>query len=489
MKRFVLSLCVLCAMAATNHLLAQCAIKNSSFNIQNTQSAGGGCQVTFDFAFEFNNNGGNKIVVIQAWKQGNYPNYWQCANGSSKINKGPNKTDLEAGGAAPFLNIAFDMSTSPATILTTYGPDNSVPLQTGYAVMADPATRDAQGYFTVTVTGMTVTVPNQSCGGAITILSDVWSSQSNLNSPWSAHCVVCGNNFAFNYPLVEARIVDCNLPRQYEVSINNINTNQTIVSTWKTYINNGPLTLGDEDVLVDQQTTGVTIAPQTPYTSPTRTWTGSDAPPGSNATLLVEVTTQGLANTQLADAFNPCSPLPVAMRTFTALRSKEKVQLKWETAAEQNNRGFYVQRNVKGVWENRAFVFSAADDGNSSDLLAYAFNDVNTEKGVSQYRIQQVDLDGRATYSVIRAVRGEGQATKAVVYPNPSGDGRVNVVFDTQGAKSVTVSDLSGRVVRRYPSAVNSLQIEGLESGLYSIQITDLSSRASAVEKVIIKKR
>ena len=148
-----------------------------------------------------------------------------------------------------------------------------------------------------------------------------------------------------------------------------------------------------------------------------------------------------------------------------------------------------MQRNTRGGWENRAFVFSAADGGNSSGVLAYAFNDANTEKGVSQYRIQQVDLDGRATYSVIRPVRGEGQVSRPIVYPNPSGDGRVSVVFESQGAKSVTVSDLRGRVVRRYPNAVNTLLLEGLESGLYSIQITDLSSGASAVEKVIIKKR
>jgi hypothetical protein len=181
--------------------------------------------------------------------------------------------------------------------------------------------------------------------------------------------------------------------------------------------------------------------------------------------------------------------LPVSFANFHAARNKQTVALKWETVTEQNNRGFNVQRNTKGVWENIAFVFSAGDDGNSSGVLAYAFNDANPEKGVSQYRIQQVDLDGRASYSAIRSVKGEGQVSKTVVYPNPSAEGKVNVVFEDQAAKAVTVSDMSGRIVRQYRSVVNNVVIDGLETGMYTIQITDLSSAVSATEKVIIKKR
>jgi hypothetical protein len=186
---------------------------------------------------------------------------------------------------------------------------------------------------------------------------------------------------------------------------------------------------------------------------------------------------------------NITTPLPVSFKAFAAMRHQQTVSLKWETASEQNNRGFNVQRNTKGVWENIAFVFSAADGGNSSELLSYSFKDANSEKGVSQYRIQQVDMDGKASYSVIRSVNGLGQATRTIVYPNPSADGKVNVVFEDQSAKAVVVSDMSGRVVRQYNGVVNNLQVEGLESGMYSIQVTDLSSAETSVEKVLIKKR
>jgi hypothetical protein len=68
---------------------------------------------------------------------------------------------------------------------------------------------------------------------------------------------------------------------------------------------------------------------------------------------------------------------------------------------------FSVMMAVAG---NRAFVTSKAVAGTSSSELSYQYSDVNMEKGISQYRIQQVDLDGKFSYSMIRAIRGESVA-------------------------------------------------------------------------------
>ncbi len=186
--------------------------------------------------------------------------------------------------------------------------------------------------------------------------------------------------------------------------------------------------------------------------------------------------------------FSP-SPLPVKFKTLTAFRSKEKVAVKWETASESNNKGFNVQRKTKAEWENIAFIFSAAQDGNSNADLSYSFSEINNTNGLSQYRIQQVDIDNRTSYSDIRAVKGEGALIKLLVYPNPSNDGKINVVFEDQSAKNVVVRDMSGRMIKQFRNVVNNLPIENLQSGMYSIQVTDLSTAAVSVEKVIIKKR
>lgn len=191
--------------------------------------------------------------------------------------------------------------------------------------------------------------------------------------------------------------------------------------------------------------------------------------------------------------FDPISnsPLPVKFKSFSAIRNKEKVAVKWVTTTEINNRGFNVQRNTNGVWENIAFVFSAAQDGNSADDLSYSFNDLNKAKKISQYRIQQVDLDNRATYTDVRSVYGIESSSKLLVYPNPSNDGKINLLFENSSSvRNITVNDISGRVVKQYKNVTGeSMAIENLGSGMYSIQVIDLSTAIITVEKLIVKKR
>ena len=183
-------------------------------------------------------------------------------------------------------------------------------------------------------------------------------------------------------------------------------------------------------------------------------------------------------------------PLPVTFKSFNVNRKNvSTVGVSWTTASEQNNRGLNVQRNDGTGWRNVAYVFSQTVAGTSSSDLSYEFNDANTEKGVSQYRIQQVDLDGRASFSIIRAIRGENIAAKLLVYPNPSSTGNINVVFENgTGVRDISVSDATGRLVKSFKSITNSvLLIENLRKGFYTLKVTNRTTAASSVEKVVIK--
>jgi hypothetical protein len=182
-------------------------------------------------------------------------------------------------------------------------------------------------------------------------------------------------------------------------------------------------------------------------------------------------------------------PLPVHFSSFNANRQSSTVAITWTTALEQNNKGFYIQKNVNGEWKNIAFVFSQANGGNSSSALTYEYKDANTESGISQYRIQQVDIDGNVKYTDIRAVRGEGQASKLIVYPNPSVNGNLNVVFeDNNSVRDVQVNDIQGKIIRQYKQVSgNLLLIEKLTSGFYTIKVTNRTTAASSVQKVVVK--
>ena len=115
----------------------------------------------------------------------------------------------------------------------------------------------------------------------------------------------------------------------------------------------------------------------------------------------------------------------------------------------------------------------------------------NNNRGITQYRLRQIDIDGKQAFSQIRAVRSKDQKGKTIVYPNPSNDGKVNIVFeDIDSPRDVTLSDLNGRIVKQWKGVRNNnIQIENLNVGFYTVRIVDTESGEQTVEKIIVKKR
>jgi hypothetical protein len=183
--------------------------------------------------------------------------------------------------------------------------------------------------------------------------------------------------------------------------------------------------------------------------------------------------------------------LPVTFSSFNAARNRSNVVLKWETATEVNNSGFAVERNINGAWEQVAFVASQGLNGNSSDLRSYQFTDVNNTKGITQYRIKQIDLDLKSKYTEVRAIRGEGQTGKTIVYPNPTNNGKVTILFeDANVVRNITVVDMSGRTVKQLNNiSNNNITIDNLTPGLYSVRIVAAATGEQTVEKIIVNKR
>jgi type IX secretion system substrate protein len=189
----------------------------------------------------------------------------------------------------------------------------------------------------------------------------------------------------------------------------------------------------------------------------------------------------------------PCglqSPLPVSFKSFSVSRNNSTVFIRWTTASESNNLGFEIQRLIRaGDWQTISFIPTRAVNGSSPTELAYSFSDQNGSKGISQYRIKQVDMDQRARFSEIRAVRGFGQMAKTIVYPNPSMSGsKVNILFgEKDGARDVSLIDMSGRVIRQWKGFTNNnLQIENLLPGLYSLKVILRETAEQSIEKIVV---
>lgn len=115
--------------------------------------------------------------------------------------------------------------------------------------------------------------------------------------------------------------------------------------------------------------------------------------------------------------FSNCVVLPLQFLTFNAsITTQQTAQLIWQTTNEINTQHFVIQRSNNG--KDFASIGTLAS-ANRSGVNSYAFDDTNPLSGIAYYRLQQVDKDGRFTYSNIVSVSNNRTASIAT-YPNPA---------------------------------------------------------------------
>lgn len=193
---------------------------------------------------------------------------------------------------------------------------------------------------------------------------------------------------------------------------------------------------------------------------------------------------------QIAVLLPEPAPLPVKLKSFNASRKQARVELNWVTAQEQNNSGFELQRNTgAGGWQVVEFIPSHATDGNSETELIYQYSDANDARGVTQYRLKQIDLDNKYFYSAVRAVHGIAQSGRTLIIPNPTSDGNLNVLFEGAANRDLQLTDMVGRTIRKWNNyADNSLQVSSLLPGSYFLRIVDRETNEMKVEKIMVVK-
>ena len=302
----------------------------------------------------------------------------------------------------------------------------------------------------------------------------------------------CGGNsclasvfYEYNTPLVTGFKV-CS-PRSITFGIKDTSATQPMTVKFLLYKDNGDNVFNVADVLLFTGT-DTTLQPGASQSRFQFAYPGSTTP-GENAKIWVQaVTTLGFKSEVLMEA--TCAPLPVNFKSFNVNRNKSTVNLVWETSSESNNKGFQVQRkDGGGDFRTIAFVNTKAKNGNSETDLTYSFTDVNNLKGVSQYRLVQEDFDGQSKFSDTRSIKGEEQSTKTIVFPNPSTNGTVNVVFeDTRSIRDIQLMDMNGRVINQWRNQTsNNIKIDNLVPGFYNLRVVDQTTKEQSIEKIIIR--
>jgi Secretion system C-terminal sorting domain/Bacterial cadherin-like domain len=185
------------------------------------------------------------------------------------------------------------------------------------------------------------------------------------------------------------------------------------------------------------------------------------------------------------------SGLPVKFSSFTAQQANGKVALKWQTAQELNNKEFAIQRKfATGGYQTIATVPSKATYGNSGVLLDYNLDDLENLAGKGQvyYRIKQVDLDGRSSFSEIRSIRNNSKSFNITLYPNPGRDLVKVTIPEGAGIVDISVNDMSGKEIKRWSAtSLKNIQLTSLKPGMYTIRVNVKETVDVLVDKLLIQ--
>ena len=189
----------------------------------------------------------------------------------------------------------------------------------------------------------------------------------------------------------------------------------------------------------------------------------------------------------------PAGALPVKMLSFAANKSSNKkdIDLNWSTASEQNNAKFIVQRSVAGN-ENYQEIGEVKSNGNSTKTTSYSYNDKDAQtildnNMVIYYRLKQVDIDGKSTYTNEVAVKAENTSVTVSAYPNPT-KGLLTITIPANKGNICTTEfyDITGKLCRK--TTINSkeqIDISDLKTGVYMMKITTAGEAIPSFIKIV----
>ncbi len=206
-------------------------------------------------------------------------------------------------------------------------------------------------------------------------------------------------------------------------------------------------------------------------------------------TLLLLITIQIFGGIGIGESAN--TPLPVELSSFTASIEENRVIFQWTTANEINNHGFEIERTVEAIDRNPKSEYIVlgfvSGSGNSNSPKVYSFRDESIVPGRFNYRLKQLDTDGKFRY--IKTIEIEfglpNQYELYQNYPNPFNP-TTTISYSLPQESHVTVkvfnvvgNEVAKVVNERQNAGKHILSFNGanLTSGIYFYRIEAYSTR------------
>jgi len=189
------------------------------------------------------------------------------------------------------------------------------------------------------------------------------------------------------------------------------------------------------------------------------------------------------------------NPLPVNFINCEVQAVYQGVDVRWQTASEQNNKSFTIERSADA--KQFEDIYTLAGAGDSDTINAYHYLDSSPLKGQSFYRIRQTDYDGTFSYSkILSAHYFSSQALNVLFYPNPIDVQKSSLSIeggDKDEVFLISIATLKGKVVHTHSVQadhsgsvkIQYKELSFLSKGIYMITIS--GKRKQLVRKIIVE--
>ena len=166
--------------------------------------------------------------------------------------------------------------------------------------------------------------------------------------------------------------------------------------------------------------------------------------------------------------------LPVKLVYFNAVQQGSSALLQWATSEEANNKYFEVERSIDGVTFTSIKKVDA-QNSNSNQLNKYTAIDNTPLPGNNFYRLKQVDIDDKVSYSSIVELSFSGY-TALKVFPNPATQNEITVNYSLGSLKTIAVYSVENKLMLmrnlNNVSGNQKLDISNLAKGVYIIKLS-----------------
>ena len=192
--------------------------------------------------------------------------------------------------------------------------------------------------------------------------------------------------------------------------------------------------------------------------------------------------------------------LPVKWLSFNAAKQNNDALINWSVSDEETNHHYDLQRSLNG--SSFTTIATINKNGSGNGIHGYTYTDANiTTLGspVIYYRLKQVDIDSRYSFSEIRKININLKTNAITVYPNPVTDGfyviiptvqpgmerNIKLVLNNAAGQVVLTRQISALQAANYYFDVKNISLAG---GNYFLQIFHQGTLLETKQLLISKK-